>query len=68
MKLGKELTPLRKWRGRPKAPEGYAYCNECELFKPEDQFHKTAAGKTRYRCKACQSDYQRRTNNEKKVA
>jgi hypothetical protein len=63
--LGKSLTPLREYRHRPQAPEGYAFCNGCELFKPEDGFPKTVSGKPRYKCKQCINEHQRETYREK---
>lgn len=52
-KLGKVLTPLRRYRTGITAPEGYAYCTRCEAFKPIDNFYVNEYGKPRYTCKPC---------------
>lgn len=50
---GKDLTPLRIYRKRPVAPEGYSFCNHCEAFKKDEDFYRLANGKTRALCTIC---------------
>lgn len=50
------LTPLRRYRKRPEAPDGYAFCNVCQTFKKEAEFYETVDGKTRPLCKTCHNE------------
>jgi hypothetical protein len=56
---GKPLTPLRAYKVRPEAPEGYAFCNMCEAFKRVDEFWLRANGAPRPYCKGCHNLYQK---------
>lgn len=63
---GKELKPLRKRGVRPVAPEGYAFCMECESFKKVAEFHSRPDGSPNYRCNACESAYFKKWYQDRK--
>lgn len=50
---GKELTPLRPYVKRKKAPEGYLHCKNCDSFKKVDDFYTRTNGVPHHHCKTC---------------